>query len=1399
METFKTRAFELRTARDYPAWRVETYYRLLGHDWYGHVDGSNPRPKESEQNARKEWDREDAKAMAFINSVMAPSFKLQFKAATALKTLWERMEAQFQPKGFNQRYTALLALVQTSLSSCGGDIEKYCSTFTQARDEQIIANGEEHSQNNLTEDNLVTLFIGGLNQAPQFESFVLNFRQKEKMPNLEDTMSLAREEARIHKGGAGSKDNPIVLNTQRDKTSQSTKRKGKKGNCPEHPGMSHNEDDCWTIHPEKRPQKQSSRDKPNNRKPDWKHGAISALTVDALSAISTSTWAIDTGASQHFCNDLSVFEDLTTCEPINIRGATGNYSCCQKGNVHLTWVTRKGGTQLVKLLDVLYIPTLPVNLVAATLLRKRGIYFNNLDDTLRLASNHREIGYAPRTNGLNILSLKGQSETNLSAFPVLADNRPNADLWHQRFSHSGYTLLKTVQHNSTGIGEIVFKDQSPCEACHIAKSQRAVSRQEKERATIPFGRIHVDVVGHITPESSKGERWVTILTDDCTRHRWNRITKSKGEAFDVLKWFVDLVKIQHAPYRVLEFFLDGGLEFGGQRLDQLTQEEGIILKKSSPYTPEQNGAAESSNKVIFTKARTMMIDSGLPNELWPEAVNTAVYTTNRMSTRQNAIPPRAQLIKHLTGQVETTDVSNLRRFGCVAYLHIPAERRLKSAKFNVRAVRGYFVGYQKGGSTNYRIWLPEANMIKESPHVTFIETQPYKSSFKEDRVMAEVAPYLLEDNQEVEEHTIDKSIDLPETFQNHQQSEINKRTYDDDDDTIVVEPRRRQQVVEEPQEDTNEGENPNVSSSQLRDDIDQNQRNSTNPSEDTPTEDIRVEGVQEAQPRPTTRQGASSQRKTYDQYRTLFGPHAQYAYAMATIETKSRTCDPQSYDEAMSSPEADHWQMSMNREVQQLENQGAWAAVWKLPPGRILIKGKWVYKKKLNPDNSIKEYKSRWVAKGFMQQEGIDYFDTYAATLFTTTFRVIFSLAASHGWKLYQMDVIGAFLHGKLKVEIYMEAPKGFYGEKQICKVLKSIYGLKQAPYLWFEALSKALNKLGFFSIKADVCCFMNKEKDVFVLVFVDDLQITGPNTKAIEQLQNGLRNEFNMKDVEPTTYLGLQIEREGNCLRLHQAPYVRKILESFGFDNAKSVPTPMTDRPLCVNEGEVNDALKELYLRAIGSLMFLANRTRPDVEYPVNFLARFCQNPSPEHWNAVKRIFRYLGGTIDRGIKYKVNPSEPFIFGFSDSDYAGDLDTRKSTSGYLFVLGGGPVSWKSQLQRTVTLSSTEAEYAALTEAAREANWLQQLLTELGFSFPALKPMLIYEDNTSTISLATNHSNHKRSKHVDVKNHYCREQQALGNIQVEYIRTEDQAADGFTKPLGPQRWNAFLEQIRLTH
>ena len=241
-----------------------------------------------------------------------------------------------------------------------------------------------------------------------------------------------------------------------------------------------------------------------------------------------------------------------------------------------------------------------------------------------------------------------------------------------------------------------------------------------------------------------------------------------------------------------------------------------------------------------------------------------------------------------------------------------------------------------------------------------------------------------------------------------------------------------------------------------------------------------------------------------------------------------------------------------------------------------------------------------------------------------------------------------------------------------------------------------------------------------------------------------------------------------------------------------------MLEQSLLPHEGNIDKTLQKWYRKVVGSLNHLATYTRPDLAYAISCLSRHLQNPSKDHEAAAKRVLRYLNGTLGHGLTLQCRSNEPIAFGYSDSDWAGDAGTRRSTSGYAFFVAGGLVSWKSRRQSIVTLSSTEAEYVALAEAFREAAWLRGLLTELGFDKSSLEPLLVLEDNQSTIHLTTNHANSNRTKHVDVRNHYCRQEFNLGHVDVQYVPTELQVADGFTKPLKTVKWQKFLSLLRLS-
>ena len=367
-----------------------------------------------------------------------------------------------------------------------------------------------------------------------------------------------------------------------------------------------------------------------------------------------------------------------------------------------------------------------------------------------------------------------------------------------------------------------------------------------------------------------------------------------------------------------------------------------------------------------------------------------------------------------------------------------------------------------------------------------------------------------------------------------------------------------------------------------------------------------------------------------------------------------------------------------------------------------------------------------------------------------------------HGLKLHQVDVATAFLNGKLEEDVYMRQPEGFVTKGQehlVCKLKKSIYGLKQSPRCWNITLDDQLKDMGFIQSTSDPCVYKNSGGETFLIgVYVDDIILAGKNDKIIDEVKKALGAKFNIKDMGKLHYfLGMNIqqdEKTGNVW-IGQPAYVESILKKFGMNNSKLVSTPIDPNTKLTKITDDEQSIdQQLYQSAIGSLLYLSGGTRPDITFSVSNLAKFSAKPSKHHWIAIKRVMRYLKGTIDFGILYTKQKSQNFV-AYSDADWAGDLDDRKSTSGYLFQICGGAVSWRSKKQSSVALSTAEAEYIALASTAQEAVWLRQLTTELGSG--STEATTIYEDNQAAISMSKNPQYHGRAKHISIKYHFIRE------------------------------------------
>ena len=513
--------------------------------------------------------------------------------------------------------------------------------------------------------------------------------------------------------------------------------------------------------------------------------------------------------------------------------------------------------------------------------------------------------------------------------------------------------------------------------------------------------------------------------------------------------------------------------------------------------------------------------------------------------------------------------------------------------------------------------------------------------------------------------------------------------------------------------------------------------------------------------------------------------------ANSTNVCESADPDPKNLSEALQRPDRKCWIEATESEYDSLIDNNVWELT-KLPEGRKPVGCKWVFKKKMNPDGSIQKYKARLVAQGFSQVYGEDYDEVFAPVARFESVRAIVSQAVKKKMHIHQMDVTAAFLNGDLQEEIYMKQPEGFEGEEDlVCRLKKSLYGLKQSPKCWNEKFDACLLNMNFQKT-VDPCVYVRKNSkgEEFILcLYVDDLILATADKKELDQVKGELADKFEVKDLgEINFFLGVEFKRQADgSMWMGQEAYIKQTLAKFGMENCAPTDTPIcTGQKLTHGNQDSERVDPQMYKSAVGSLLHLSNRTRPDIAYAVGLVSRFSSDPCKEHFMAVKRIFRYLKRTADYGLLYKADGSTDCV-GYSDADWAGDLDDRKSTSGYVFLSAEGAILWGSKKQSCVALSTAEAEYIALSMATQESTWLNTLMSQIG-AINDHEYTVIFEDNQSTICLA-NGQGSKRSKHIDIKYHFIQDKIANGEIIVQYCDTNDMIADIFTKPLAKDKFN----------
>lgn len=538
----------------------------------------------------------------------------------------------------------------------------------------------------------------------------------------------------------------------------------------------------------------------------------------------------------------------------------------------------------------------------------------------------------------------------------------------------------------------------------------------------------------------------------------------------------------------------------------------------------------------------------------------------------------------------------------------------------------------------------------------------------------------------------------------------------------------------------------------------------------------------------------------------------------------SSPIDEPTYRQAMESPDKVEWISAIITEIESCLTRETFKFV---PRSSVKDRGrfvtsKWVLKKKYKSNMEIEKYKARIVARGFTQTKGIDYNETSSSTARSASWRILMALAALNNWYVLQADFISAYLAGDLKETIFMEqfpyleeyfkmhqklASKLNYTKDSVIKLRKPLYGLKQSGACWQEKLRSIMGNNSYYPLISDNSIYHNKDTNIIVASYVDDTLFFGPDRKRMEDLISSLNDEVPLNDLgDASWFLGIRIQRSSptGCVFLDQQQYLERSFQDLKIPTNKNFKTPMSTNckaDMRKNAGKSTASNLYEFQRIVGKYNFSSCMVRCDTAQATSQMARFMCNPSPKHHEHLLRIPQYLSNCPSKGLIYQKNHRHRKIFGdfglhcAVDASFADDYETSKSTTGYVIFMAGNPVVWRSKLQSTVSTLTCEAEYAAIFEAVKECTWVRNFLTELG-QMPT-GPIPVLEDNTGAIKWSKNDGMTSGRRHVRIEYHYTSQEVRNGNIDVRYIATDCNPADGLTKPLSAPLFNRFIEGLGL--
>ncbi|RDB14617.1 Retrovirus-related Pol polyprotein from transposon TNT 1-94 [Hypsizygus marmoreus] len=1115
---------------------------------------------------------------------------------------------------------------------------------------------------------------------------------------------------------------------------------------------------------------------------------------------------LDSGCTTHIFRDRKLFWTYNTALATPVGTANcGVLRTLARGEVRFKVVV-DGRPLIIRMRDCLHAPDVPINLLSVGAMTERDmkvVFEKQITSVLFPKSMPALVGSAFTATVHHRLSFLNcdfvEPPLDLPPLPINAgpvaiampattlplNRSPSTsfphvtltpELWHRRFGHVGIDATRAVltKQYATGIQYDGPFTHTHCIPCLIGKHPQRPYDHFGRRADYVCELLHMDTCGPFPVLTPHGESLFYSILDDAANYGNTDLLARKNDA--AASYFPVEARWEHQSGNTVKTVRsDGAGEFVDGELGRHFRSRGIIHQVVAPYAHSQNGKMERYIRTLEETALTLLADSGLPMSFWGDAVLTAQYLRNRLptSTLPTTITPFEAMTKN------KPDLSHLRVWGCQCFVLHPAETRPKGSPKRFEAI---FVGYEED-----RIgWR--------------VRDLNGKYSFSRDIVFNENVRGRLSHSSACPDPSLASSSSSQTT---NPPSPRPQRT-------IIPTPLGhdwsaaiRQRDEHLAQLRTNRttrsgGVHPQQTLAAITDFVSLLTANdlALSPSDDFLSQE--VDAIMD--------------------HKALIAHPDPLHFRLP--RTHDLTKPPDNYAQAMSRPDADVWRAAMQREYASLQERGVFQPTT-LPKGRKAIGVRWVFDYKLNPDGSIirgKE-KARLVAQGFNQRPE-DYGNTYAPVAKMTSIRMVLAYAALHDLELMCCDVKTAFLNALLSHEVYCKQIPGFpeADPALVYLVLRALYGLKQSSFEWYSLLRSVLEGIGLVRCEVDHAVFYGRfssspdasipmptdGSDLVIIlpVHVDDCLGATNSLPLYLWVLREMNKHFEVIDLGAASlYLGIRITRDRSVrkLWLSQRHFITELLTTYNLLNAHPSPVPLRQKLLPSTPSPPNslpdiaDAdIKIHFQRLVGSILYLALCTRPDIAYTAMALGQFNSNPTRAHLLAAKGVLRYLLGTIDYALEYNFSQAPvgpplsvliPNNCAMMDADWASDESDRRSISGYVFFLFSALVSWSATKQRTTALSSTEAEYMAMSHAIREALWIRLLLISLGFPIPCPFPLLC--DNQSAIEIANSESLSSRSKHIDVRYHFIRQHLLSGSFATSWIPTSDMTADILTKPLAP--------------